>query len=136
VLAQEAGGTYSRAIGELRGGHKVTHWIWFVFPQIAGLGQSETSRRYSIFSLEEARAYLEHPVLGPRLLECARILCDLHGPAAEEIFGSLDAQKVRSSMTLFVRARPEEAIFAAVLERYFDGSADPLTDELLGASYG
>jgi uncharacterized protein (DUF1810 family) len=136
VLAQEAGGTYASAVGELRAGRKVTHWIWFVFPQIAGLGRSETSRRYSIASLEEARSYLEHPVLGPRLVECARILCDLHGRAAEEIFGALDAQKVRSSMTLFMRARPREAVFAAVLERYFNGSPDGLTDELLGASYG
>jgi uncharacterized protein (DUF1810 family) len=136
VAAQESGGTYSRAVRELRAGRKMTHWIWFVFPQIAGLGRSETSRRYAIATLQEARDYLEHPLLGPRLVECAQILCDLEGVTGEDIFGSLDAQKVRSSMTLFTRARPQEAAFGAVLERYFDGCPDVLTDELLGSSYG
>jgi uncharacterized protein (DUF1810 family) len=107
--------------------------MWFVFPQLAGLGASETSRRYSISSLQEARAYLDHALLGPRLLECARTLGSLGGRTAEEIFGTVDALKLHSSMTLFMRARASEPAFGAVLERYFDGVPDSLTDELLGA---
>jgi uncharacterized protein (DUF1810 family) len=102
--------------------------MWFVFPQIAGLGQSATSRFFAISSLEEARAYLRHAVLGPRLIESARIVADTGGRTAEQIFGGIDAQKLRSSMTLFSRAAPDEPVFAQVLERYFDGVADAATD--------
>jgi uncharacterized protein (DUF1810 family) len=134
VAAQDSAGTYDRALAELRGGRKVSHWMWFVFPQIAGLGQSATSRRFSISSLDEARAYLRHPVLGPRLAESARILTRApHGDAAR-IFGALDAQKLRSSMTLFLRAAPDEPLFAQVLGRFFDGVPDPATDRLLDAA--
>jgi uncharacterized protein (DUF1810 family) len=91
VAAQDAGGTYERAVAELRQGRKTSHWMWFVFPQIAGLGHSPTSRLYAISSLEEARAYLAHPVLGPRLAECAEIVCGVDGRSAEQIFGRIDA---------------------------------------------
>ena len=121
VRAQDAGGTYQRALAELRAGRKVSHWMWFVFPQLAGLGRSPTSRQYAIASLVEARAYLEHRVLGARLRECARALEQLSGRGAEEIFGAVDALKLRSSLTLFMRARPTETLFAELLERYFDG---------------
>jgi uncharacterized protein (DUF1810 family) len=148
VDAQDSGGTYERALAELRAGRKASHWMWFVFPQIAGLGQSEMSRRYAIASLEEAQAYLEHPVLGPRLIECAQALLTHHGKAAEEILGGIDAVKLRSSMTLFARAsqssKPQKPghhkgfcglgdyeVFAEVLERYFDGEADAATLRLL-----
>jgi uncharacterized protein (DUF1810 family) len=131
VTAQDAGGTYERAVQELRAGHKTSHWMWFVFPQIAGLGQSAMSRRFAISSREEAEAYLAHPVLGPRLVEAARILAGTQGRSAEAIFGGIDAQKLRSSMTLFLRAAPAEPVFAQVLERFFDGVADAATDARL-----
>jgi uncharacterized protein (DUF1810 family) len=133
VLAQDARGTYASAVAELRAGRKVTHWMWFVFPQIAGLGHSELSRRYSISSLEEARRYLAHPVLGERLRECTRILTELHGLTADGVFGPLDAMKLRSSMTLFARAAPEDTLFSSVLDRYFDGLADDATEARLRA---
>lgn len=125
-------GVHEIALGELRGGRKRSHWMWFVFPQVAGLGQSPTAREYAIGSLREARAYLEHPVLGARLRECAQVLLDVDDAAgdAESIFGGLDAMKLRSSMTLFDRAAPGE-VFAAVLERYFGGRRDERTLELL-----
>ncbi|MGN6216556.1 MAG: DUF1810 domain-containing protein [Solirubrobacterales bacterium] len=104
VEAQDQGGTYARALAELRAGRKTSHWIWFVFPQIAGLGQSAMSQRYAIGSMEEAQAYLEHPVLGPRLVECARALLGHEGLSARQILGEIDAVKLRSSMTLFARA--------------------------------
>lgn len=131
VAAQDAGGSYSRAIAELRAGRKVSHWMWYVFPQIAGLGQSPTSRRYAISSVAEARAYLAHPVLGPRLLECAEILTALSGRTADEVFGGIDAMKLRSSMTLFRHAAPAEPLFSSVLGQYFGGAADPATDRLI-----
>ena len=131
VTAQDAGGTYQQALAELRAGRKTSHWMWFVFPQIAGLGQSPTSLFYAISSVAEARAYLEHPALGPRLRECAAILAGLTGRTAVQIFGSIDAMKLRSSMTLFHRAAPEEPLFGQVLAAYFDGRADPATDNLL-----
>src|ERR1019366_3065458 len=106
VAAQDAHGTYDRATAELRAGAKASHWMWFVFPQITGLGRSSVSRRYAICSLAEARAYLAHPVLGPRLVECATIVAGLAGRTAEQIFGGIDAQKLRSSMTLFLHADP------------------------------
>ena len=131
VQAQDAGGTYAAALAELRAGRKVSHWMWFVFPQIAGLGRTETSRRYAISSLDEARAYLAHPVLGPRLEECARVLTELGGRTAVEIFGPVDAMKLRSSVTLFARADPAQPLFRQVLDRYFDGLADDATEAQL-----
>jgi uncharacterized protein (DUF1810 family) len=131
VEAQDQGGTADRAIAELRAGRKESHWMWFVLPQIAGLGSSAMAQRYAIHSLEEARAYLAHPVLGPRLLATARVVAA--GPAvdARTLMGAVDAAKLRSSMTLFARAAPDEPAFQAVLDRYFDGAADPATDERL-----
>lgn len=120
-------GTYERALAELRRGSKSGHWMWFVFPQIRGLGRSEMSRRYAIGSLDEARQYLAHPVLGPRLRECAEALLDIEGRTAESVLGPIDATKLRSSMTLFDRAVPDERVFADVLERYFDGAEDEAT---------
>jgi len=131
VDAQEAGGAYRRARAELGAGRKTSHWMWFVFPQIAGLGHSAMSRRYAISSVEEARAYLAHPVLGPRLRECAGVVAALDAGTAEDVFGAIDAQKLRSSMTLFLRAAPGEPVFASVLDRYFEGRPDPATDERL-----
>ena len=130
VRAQEDGATYEHAVDELRSGHKRSHWMWFVFPQIAGLGQSPTSNRYAITSLEEAKAYLIHPVLGPRVLECSGIVATIVGKSAAQIFGDLDAQKLRSSMTLFLRADPDELVFQQVLDRHFEGLPDPATDAL------
>jgi uncharacterized protein (DUF1810 family) len=132
VAAQDSGGTYEAALAELRRGRKTSHWMWFVFPQVAGLGQSATSRRYAISSLAEAQAYLRHPVLGPRLAAAARVLTERTGGDADQIFGGLDAQKLRSSMTLFHRAAPDEPLFGQVLTRYFGGQPDPATDRLLG----
>ncbi|MEA2179803.1 MAG: hypothetical protein QOG77_3100 [Solirubrobacteraceae bacterium] len=130
--AQDSGETYQRAVAELRSGQKRTHWMWFVFPQIAGLGSSAMAERYAISSLEEAKAYLEHPVLGRRLLESARILANrTNGKSARDIFGDVDATKLRSSMTLFTRAAPGEPVFREVLDHYFDGETDSATDERL-----
>jgi uncharacterized protein (DUF1810 family) len=131
VSAQDDGGTYDTALGDLRRGRKTSHWMWFVFPQVAGLGHSPTSRHFAIRSLDEARAYLAHPVLGPRLVECAGALAATEARTAEQIFGAIDALKLRSSMTLFLRAAPEQPVFAMVLDRYFDGEADLATDRLL-----
>jgi len=131
VAAQNAGNTSARAVDELRRGRKTSHWMWFVFPQIAGLGETTTSRRYAISSLEEARAYLQHPVLGPRLRECAAIVVASAAPSAQEIFGGIDTLKLRSSMTLFLRADPADPVFQRILDRYFDGHPDPATDRLL-----
>ena len=128
VAAQDAGGTYQRAAAELRGGRKASHWMWFIFPQIAGLGYSMASRTYAISSVEEARAYLAHPVLGPRLIECAAILAGLHGRTAEQIFGGVDAVKLRSSVTLFMHAAPGEPVFRLVLDKYFGGVPDDATE--------
>jgi uncharacterized protein (DUF1810 family) len=129
VAAQDAGGTYQRAVAELRRGRKTSHWMWFVFPQIAGLGHSPTSRMFAISSLAEARAYLAHPVLGPRLVECATIVTQAQGRSAEQIFGGIDAQKLRSCITLFLRADPGQPVFGQVLDRYFDGHPDLATDQ-------
>jgi uncharacterized protein (DUF1810 family) len=131
VMAQDGGATYEHAVDELRGGRKRSHWMWFVFPQIAGLGQSATSKRYAISSLEEAMGYLSHPILGPRLLECSGIVATTVGRNAAQIFGDLDAQKLWSSMTLFSRVDPGESTFHEVLIRYFDGLFDTATDALL-----
>jgi uncharacterized protein (DUF1810 family) len=127
VTAQDSGGTYRRAVAELRRGRKTSHWMWFIFPQIAGLGRSATAQTYAISNLAEAQAYLAHPVLGPRLVECTEILASHRGLSAEQIFGGIDAIKLRSSMTLFARADPDQAIFRQVIDQYFAGP-DPETD--------
>jgi uncharacterized protein (DUF1810 family) len=131
VAAQDAGGTYLRAAAELRRGRKDSHWMWFVFPQIAGLGRSPAALRYAISSLDEARAYLAHPVLGPRLTECAALLTGIPGRSAEQIFGGIDALKLRSSMTLFLHAAPGEQVFRDVLDQYFGGTPDSATESRL-----
>jgi uncharacterized protein (DUF1810 family) len=128
VRAQD--GVYDDALAELTAGRKRTHWMWFVFPQIAGLGFSPTAQRYAIRSLDEARAYLAHPVLGPRLRECAQALLAVPGRSAREILGHPDDLKLRSSMTLFARAADDPAPFEAVLDRFYDGP-DALTLTLL-----
>jgi uncharacterized protein (DUF1810 family) len=120
------------ALRELRAGRKTGHWIWFVFPQVAGLGHSELSRYYAIESLDEGRAYLAHPVLGSRLRDCAAAVLAVEGRTVEQILGPVDAAKLRSSMTLFLRAAPDEPLFQRVLDRFFAGSPDSRTDELLG----
>src|SRR3712207_6095287 len=125
--AQDPGGAYAQAVDELRRGRKQSHWMWFVFPQLRGLGSSPMAVRYGIGSLEEARAYLAHPVLGPRLLECAELLAGTDAPSAEAVLGPVDAMKLRSSMTLFARADPDRDVFARLLERFFDGLPDPAT---------
>jgi uncharacterized protein (DUF1810 family) len=130
VTAQEDGGTYATALSELRSGRKRSHWMWFVFPQMAGLGRSDTARHYALSGLDEARAYLAHPVLGPRLRECADVLAGLQDADPVTVLGGIDALKLRSCMTLFARAAAddeERATFRAVLERYFDGAEDPET---------
>jgi uncharacterized protein (DUF1810 family) len=129
VDAQER--VYDGVLGELRAGRKRSHWIWFIFPQVAGLGSSPTAARYAISSLDEARAYLGHEVLGPRLHECAQLVNAVHGRSIGEIFGWPDDLKVRSSMTLFAHATDDNRDFVQLLERYYDGGEDPLTLEKL-----
>jgi uncharacterized protein (DUF1810 family) len=129
VAAQDRGGTYDSAVDELRDGQKSGHWMWFVFPQVAGLGHSQTSKRFAIASLGEATAYLGHGVLGPRLIECTGIVAASGARRAVEIFGSTDAQKLHSSMTLFHRAAPDRPLFEQVLGRYFDGRLDAATED-------
>jgi uncharacterized protein (DUF1810 family) len=130
VTAQEP--VYDDVVAELRRGRKSSHWMWFIFPQLAGLGRSEMSRLYAIRSLDEARAYLAHPVLGARLRECCDLVLAEDAGSAEAIFGPVDATKLRSSMTLFHRAAPADPIFRDVLERYFRAEPDPATDALIG----
>jgi uncharacterized protein (DUF1810 family) len=132
VGAQDEGGTYSRALLELQHGRKRSHWMWFVFPQLVGLGSSPTAQRYAIHSLEEARAYVEHPVPGPRLRDCAQALLDQPSVDADLVMGAVDALKLHSSMTLFGLAAPREPCFPAVLARFFGGAGDARTEELLG----
>ncbi len=127
VAAQDAGGTYDAALRELRAGRKTSHWMWFVFPQVAGLGRSSVAQHFAVSGLAEARAYLAHPVLGPRLVAAARALAELPGTDPVAVLGSVDAQKLRSSMTLFARADPGEQVFLDVLERYFAGAEDGAT---------
>jgi uncharacterized protein (DUF1810 family) len=131
VAAQDGRGTYDRALAELHAGRKRSHWMWFVFPQIAGLGFSVTTRAFALADLAEARAYLDHDVLGPRLRECCGALLALEDRSAEQVLGVIDAIKLRSSMTLFSRAAPDETVFAEVLDRYFDGEPDERTVRLL-----
>ncbi len=124
-------GALERALGELRAGRKQSHWIWFVFPQIAGLGSSPMAQRYAIASLDEARAYLAHPILGSRLRDCTRAALAAPG-SAREVFGSPDDMKFRSCLTLFARAAPEEVLFQEGLARFYGGEEDPKTLEKLG----
>jgi uncharacterized protein (DUF1810 family) len=118
---------YERVRAELTNGRKQSHWMWFIFPQIAGLGHSPMAQRYAISSLREAEAYLKHAILGPRLLECTQLLLQIDGKSALEILGSPDDVKFRSCMTLFARAAPEEQVFRAALDQYFDGNEDQST---------
>jgi uncharacterized protein (DUF1810 family) len=129
LAAQEH--VYDGVLEELRRGRKTGHWIWFIFPQVAGLGPSAMSQHFAINSLNEARAYLAHPVLGTHLRECAEAVLATKGRTAEEIFGSTDAMKLRSCMTLFHRAAPDEPVFVQVLDRYYGGVADEATDARL-----
>jgi uncharacterized protein (DUF1810 family) len=123
---------YPAVLAELRAGRKRTHWMWFVFPQLRGLGRSETARYYGIIDLAEAREYLAHPLLGARLRECAGVVLAVEGRSAVEIFGEVDALKFRSSVTLFGRAAPAETLYRQAIEKYYDGIGDPATLELLG----
>lgn len=131
VRAQD--GVYDRALAELAAGSKRSHWMWFVFPQVAGLGSSPTAQAYAIRDLAEARDYLAHPVLGPRLTECAETLLGVEGRTASQIFGFPDDLKLRSSMTLFAEAAADSGVFGQVLDRYYDGP-DVRTREILGVS--
>lgn len=130
VTAQDSAGMYRRAVAELRNGHKTSHWMWFVFPQIAGLGFSAMSQRYAIGSRAEARAYLAHPVLGPRLIECTTLVLAVEGRTINAILGAPDDAKFRSSMTLF-GAVSDEPVFDQALARYFAGERDGATLEIL-----
>jgi uncharacterized protein (DUF1810 family) len=132
VDAQEH--VYGTVLEELRGGRKRSHWIWFVFPQLQGLGHSPTAVRFGISSLDEARAYLAHPVLGPRLRECTRLIARIEGRSVDDIFGWPDNLKVRSSMTLFIRATDDNAEFRPVLDKLYNGEEDPATVELLSTA--
>lgn len=118
---------YSQVLNELRAGRKTSHWMWYIFPQIQGLGASETSRYYAIASLEEANAYLAHPILGARLLECTALVNQIANRSLVEIFGTIDAMKFRSSMTLFREANARTAAFRDALDKYCDGTPDELT---------
>ena len=131
LAAQEP--QYAQVLDELKRGRKVHHWMWYIFPQLSGLGHSETSRFYAISTLDEAKAYLRHPVLGARLRECTDLVVSVSGRSLVDIFGSVDALKFRSSMTLFTLATTDNALFRAALDKYCGGHPDPLTIELLSA---
>ena len=122
---------YERVCSELAGGEKRSHWMWFIFPQIAGLGYSAMAARYAITSMEEAKAYLKHPLLGPRLIECTELVNGISGRSIHDIFGSPDDVKFRSSMTLFAKAAPDNEVFNRALQNYFEGEYDHRTEELL-----
>jgi uncharacterized protein (DUF1810 family) len=124
-------GLYQQVLAEIRAGHKQSHWMWFIFPQIDGLGFSETSRHFAIKSRAEAEAYLAHPVLGPRLRECAQAVLDEKGRTAAQIFGEVDAMKLRSSATLFAAVSPADSVFHRILAQYFDAETDQRTMTLL-----
>lgn len=130
LKAQE--GAYNRALAELHQGQKRSHWMWFIFPQIEGLGQSATTRFYSVKSLDEARAYLDHPILGARLCECAQAVLDVEGRSASDIFGFPDDMKLQSCMTLFASLKDAPEVFGQVLKKYYDGEGDEKTVGLLG----
>ena len=131
VTAQNSHRTYEHALAELRAGRKTSHWMWFVFPQLAGLGHSAMARTYAIVNLHEARAYLEHPVLGPRLATAAESVLTHRDRTAEQILGGIDALKLRSSMTLFAQADASQTVFRSVLDQFFDGEDDEATLDLL-----
>jgi uncharacterized protein (DUF1810 family) len=124
-------GVYERALGELRRGRKTSHWMWFIFPQIAGLGYSSTARHYAIKNMDEARAYLQHPVLGARLVECCETILKIRGNSASNILGYPDDLKLRSCVTLFSLAKNGDDVFSRVLGQYFDGEPDQRTIEIL-----
>lgn len=124
---------YDQVIRELKAGRKTSHWMWFIFPQLQGLGFSETARLYALSGLAEAHAYLAHPILGQRLRECCQILADLQGKTAQQIFASPDDLKLRSCLSLFALAAPQEWLFAELLAKYFNAVSDPRSLELLGA---
>ena len=125
VTAQEP--VYAQALAEIRSGRKRSHWMWFIFPQVQGLGWSSMSQRFAISGLDEARAYLQHPVLGPRLVECMQAVLQITGKSAEDILGSPDDMKLRSCATLYAAVSPPESVFQQVLDRYFDGQRDEQT---------
>lgn len=125
-------GDYAAALAEVRRGRKTSHWMWYIFPQIAGLGQSSTARYYSIRDLEEAREYYAHPVLGQRLREISGALLGLRGSDPVAVFGGIDSMKLKSSMTLFAVAAPDDPIFQQVLDKYYGGEQDALTLRILG----
>jgi uncharacterized protein (DUF1810 family) len=129
VRAQQ--GTYETALAELRSGRKSSHWMWFVFPQLSGLGRSPTAQRYALDGVDETRAYLAHPVLGPRLLEATSAAGTAPARTADELLGGVDALKLRSSMTLFAAAADDPGPFRAVLDRWYGGTEDPVTVRLL-----
>lgn len=131
VSAQDEGGTFEQDLAELRRGRKTSRWMWFVFPQVAGLGRSSIARHYALAGLDEARRYLAHPVLGRRLRECCAAVLEAGEVPADAVFGSVDAIKLRSSMTLFNLADPDEPLFAAVIQKFFDGRPDAFTLEIL-----
>jgi uncharacterized protein (DUF1810 family) len=125
-------GAYQRALAEISSGKKRSHWMWYIFPQFAGLGSSSTSQLYAIKTLDEARAYLAHPTLGPRLLACAQAVVDLEGRSATEIFGSPDDMKLRSCATLFASVSPADSVFHRLIGKYYGGAFDAKTLHLLG----
>lgn len=133
VAAQDP--VYADVVAELRAGRKASHWMWFVFPQMAGLGHSAMAPRYAILSLDEARAYFKHPILGARLLECIALVNVVERRSAEQIFGSIDAQKLQSCLTLFELASDGNLAIVAALEKYYDGRRDATTLQLLGGDH-
>ena len=134
IEAQEA--IYPQVLSELETGRKVSHWMWFIFPQIQGLGRSSTAQYYAIKDAEQARVYLRHPILGARLKECAEILLRLKGKTAIDIFGDIDAVKLRSSMTLFSVVAGQDSVFASILKKYFNAEPDALTLQILNEQQG
>jgi uncharacterized protein (DUF1810 family) len=130
-FTQAQAAVYDAVLGELRAACKRSHWMWFIFPQLAGLGRSAMAQRYALTSLDEARAYLAHPVLGERLRECVALVLAAHDKSAHQIFGDPDDMKLHSSLTLFAQAAPAEQLFRDCLVKYFDGASDPATLSLL-----
>ncbi len=133
LSAQE--GVYQKALAELEAGRKTSHWMWFIFPQLAGLGRSQLAQFYALNDADEARAYLAHPVLGERLTACAKALLRWEGQSATDIMGSPDDLKLRSSMTLFAAVAPDRPVFAKVLETFFKGKGDTRTLNMLGLAH-
>jgi uncharacterized protein (DUF1810 family) len=127
------GSDYRTALSELQSGRKRSHWIWYIFPQIEGLGSTDYAVRFSIKGIDEARAYLAHPILGPRLIECAEAVLAIEGRSAQQIFGDIDRMKLRSSMTLFAQAAGADSVFTRVLDKYFYGEPDSRTLSILNS---